>query len=164
MGRLNGGILGERKFSVLCLWMIPKRNLLFQSIFLSPLGERQTLSSSILHITPMETPIIQNRDPLRAPLYIYYKAKIKTILWKLKIIRNICLSLSQGVTWSSSTNSCRQFHARWWNGWDQGDAQGGCRLRGVGLVPGHLAGAWQLCSGEKWHTGKIRTMGQSKGS
>lgn len=63
MGRLNGGILGERKFSVLCLWMIPKRNLLFQSIFLSPLGERQTLSSSILHITPMETPIIQNRDP-----------------------------------------------------------------------------------------------------
>lgn len=105
----------------------------------------------------------KQRSP-RAPLYIYYKAKIKTILWKLKIIRNICLSLSQGVTWSSSTNSCRQFHARWWNGWDQGDAQGGCRLRGVGLVPGHLAGAWQLCSGEKWHTGKIRTMGQSKGS
>ena len=31
-------------------------------------------------------------------LYGDYKAKIKTILWKLKIIRNICLSLSQGVT------------------------------------------------------------------
>lgn len=84
----------------------------------SPLGERQTLSHSISHITPMETPTIQNRDPPRAPLYIYYKAKIKTILWKLKIIWNICLSLSQRVTWSSSTNSSRQFHARWSNGWD----------------------------------------------
>lgn len=30
---------------------------------LRPLGERQKLSSSIWHITPMETPIIQSRDP-----------------------------------------------------------------------------------------------------
>lgn len=77
-------------------------------------------------------------------------------------MEHLSLSLSQRVTWGSSTNSSRQFHTRWSNGWDWGDMQGGCRLRGVGFSPGHLAGVWQRGSGEKWYACKIRTMGQSR--
>lgn len=78
--------------------------------------EKQTWTFPSCLDSKWDTYNTKQKGTLRVLSYIYYKTKIKTIIWKLRIIWNICLSLSQTVTWPSSTNSFTAWstlHAKW---------------------------------------------------